>query len=202
MLLPINASQDSRRAILHSSNLMEIEGAFRRKLGTACTECRRKKTRCVHNTPSRSAQPRRPSEPITHIEQPQPGRARAATVSLAPRAADEGLTDFYEKGITSRDWEVFHDSDPIRIVYLGDASSNLYHLVQSEDPERLPKCLHYPYPSRSIKPLLPWRPQPGQVGSGAYLTVQVADDLASFPAIDVRDHLVQTVSSVQSKTWR
>jgi transcriptional regulatory protein AMDR len=99
----------------------------------------------------------------------------------------ETLTSFYERGIAARNWEVFHQNEPIRIVYVGDSSSNLHNLVQAEDTANR---LHFPFPA--IKPLLPWQPSLQQSQPAGYLTAPICQDLVSFPAKDVRDSLVQT----------
>ncbi|TKA30919.1 hypothetical protein B0A54_14527 [Friedmanniomyces endolithicus] len=100
---------------------------------------------------------------------------------------DETLNSFYQRGIGARHWEVFHETDPIRVVYVGDSTANLHHLVQSEQPANR---LHFPWPP--IKPTLPWKPDIHQTAAAGYLTSAVAQDLASFPARTVRDALVQT----------
>lgn len=102
-------------------------------------------------------------------------------------ARDLNLTAFYERGIGTRNWDVFSSSDPIRIVYVGDSTANLHQLVTSESPER---HLHFPFPSS--KPHLPWKPDSAQAGPGSYLTAAISQDLSSFPARPVRDALVQT----------
>jgi transcriptional regulatory protein AMDR len=99
----------------------------------------------------------------------------------------ETLTTFYERGIAARSWEVFHQDEPIRIVYVGDRTSNLHNLVRAEDTA---DRLHFPFPA--IKPLLPWKPSVQQSEPGGYLTAAICQDLASFPTRDVRDALVRT----------
>ncbi|KAK0255926.1 hypothetical protein LTS09_009228 [Friedmanniomyces endolithicus] len=106
----------------------------------------------------------------------------------SPQASrDETLNSFYQRGIGARHWEVFHETDPIRVVYVGDSTANLHHLVQSEQPANR---LHFPWPP--IKPTLPWKPDTQHTAAAGYLTSAVAQDLASFPARTVRDALVQT----------
>ncbi|KAK4948357.1 hypothetical protein LTR10_012891 [Elasticomyces elasticus] len=106
----------------------------------------------------------------------------------SPQASrDETLNRFYERGIGARHWEVFHETDPIRIVYVGDSTANLHQLVQAEQPANR---LHFPFPA--IKPLLPWKPDANQTTAGGYLIGAVGQDLASFPTRIVRDSLVQT----------
>ncbi|KAK5727818.1 hypothetical protein LTR17_012476 [Elasticomyces elasticus] len=100
---------------------------------------------------------------------------------------DETLNRFYERGIGARHWEVFHEADPIRIVYVGDSTANLHQLVQAEQPANR---LHFPFPA--IKPLLPWKPDANQTTAGGYLIGAVAQDLASFPTRVVRDALIST----------
>lgn len=97
------------------------------------------------------------------------------------------MTAFYERAINAREWEVFSQRDPIRIVYVGSSIANLHHLSQSEDPSQI---LHYPFPA--TKPKLPWKPDAAQGQSGGYLTAEIAQDLSSFPTRDVRDSLVAT----------
>ncbi|KAK5684845.1 hypothetical protein LTS10_002920 [Elasticomyces elasticus] len=100
---------------------------------------------------------------------------------------DETLNRFYERGIGARHWDVFHEADPIRIVYVGDSTANLHQLVQAEQPANR---LHFPFPA--IKPLLPWKPDANQTTAGGYLIGAVAQDLASFPTRVVRDALIST----------
>ncbi|KAK0970817.1 hypothetical protein LTR91_004558 [Friedmanniomyces endolithicus] len=121
------------------------------------------------------------------------GPTNAGTERLRPSlpspqaSRDETLNSFYQHGIGARHWEVFHETDPIRVVYVGDSTANLHHLVQSEQPANR---LHFPWPP--IKPTLPWKPDTQHTAAAGYLTSAVAQDLVSFPARTVRDALVQT----------
>jgi hypothetical protein len=199
---------------------MEFEGGFRRRLGTACRACKKRKVRCDFNntgpcTPCKRSRATSECEPsgTTRLSRRQRSQRRisqgsassnvqssksidphdvlSVATSSPATTRDESLTAFYERGIRTRNWEVFHQSDPnpIRIVYIGNATANLHQLVQDEDPVN---CLHYPFPS--IKPLLPWSPEPNQYTASSYLTSRMTDDLSKFPTKDVRDSLVQTVS--------
>ena len=109
-----------------------------------------------------------------------------ATVPSTPATQDDTLTTFYERGLESRNWQIFHKDDPIRVLYVGHASSNLHQLVNAEG---LGNKLHYPFPA--IKPPLPWRPEYG-ADEGSYLSQAAIRDIGSLPTQDVRDALVET----------
>ncbi|KAK3068921.1 hypothetical protein LTR53_013137 [Teratosphaeriaceae sp. CCFEE 6253] len=190
----------------------KITGEFRRKLGTACRHCKDRKIRCDIAdagpcTPcsksgteccqvERQQKRRRMTEnepndrqrliptisPTTPIE-----RVQASSLPSPQDSRDETLNRFYERGIGARHWDVFHETDPLRIIYVGDRTANLHHLVQAKAPA---DHLHFPFPP--IRPLLPWQPDPRRATTGGYLTSAVVQDLASFPTRSVRDALVQT----------
>ncbi|TKA61568.1 hypothetical protein B0A55_10775 [Friedmanniomyces simplex] len=143
---------------------------------------RRRLTDSEQTTPSSSRQRDESSAATTSgTEQLRPSLP-------SPQASrDETLNSFYQRGIGAHHWEVFHETDPIRIVYVGDSTANLHHLVQAEEPANR---LHFPWPP--IKPTLPWQPDTHHTAAAGYLTSAVAQDLASFPARTVRDALVQT----------
>ncbi|KAF7190531.1 Acetamidase regulatory protein [Pseudocercospora fuligena] len=100
-------------------------------------------------------------------------------------ARDENLTAFYERGIGSSDWRVYH-GEHVRVLYVGNTTSNLHQLVETSGSGNR---LHYSYPP--IKPALPWRPAV-EVCPNTYLNQANAQDLSSLPAQDVRDALIET----------
>lgn len=111
--------------------------------------------------------------------------ASPLSVSRPSVAPADSLRDFYERGIASRDWEVFvaaPDKDPLRIVYTGSSIANLNQLVRHSS-----LALHFPFPS--IRPRLAWEPT---AASRAYLTSAAARDLSSLPPRHIRDSLVNT----------
>lgn len=112
--------------------------------------------------------------------------ANGANVPSTPETQDDTLATFYERGLESRNWKVFHKDDPIRVLYVGHGSSNLHQLVNAEG---VGNKLHYPFPA--IKPPLPWKPQFG-ADDGAYLSQAAIQDIGSLPTQNIRDALVET----------
>ncbi|KXT10201.1 hypothetical protein AC579_436 [Pseudocercospora musae] len=187
---------------------MPIEGDFRRKLGTACASCKRRKIRCdmSGSGPCSPCQrtgktcephPYHAPSPLTKTH-PRPTYHRLAPADAEPGIAvrnpeepandttrDENLTAFYERGIGSSDWRVYH-GEHVRVLYVGNATSNLHQLVETSGTGNR---LHYSYPP--IKPALPWRPAV-EVCPNTYLNQANAQDLSSLPAQDVRDALIDT----------
>ncbi|KAL3465689.1 fungal-specific transcription factor domain-containing protein [Aspergillus heterothallicus] len=125
--------------------------------------------------------------------------------------ARSGLSRFFRHGINAAAWVVFDSLNYMRIAYVGTAVSNLVHLVQlhraSHQPlpldtipgldnpgledisiqsDDLAKVIHYPYPP--IRPKNGWKPEP-ETWSGM-TTQNIAADVSSFPAQEVRDALV------------
>ncbi|KAL2867398.1 transcription factor domain-containing protein [Aspergillus lucknowensis] len=128
--------------------------------------------------------------------------------------ARSGLSRFFRHGINAGAWVVFDSLNYMRIAYVGTAVSNLVHLVQLHRASRqsppplanlagiannpvledisihsddaTSKVVHYPYPP--IRPKNGWKPGP-EVWSGI-TTTDLASDVSSFPAQEVRDALV------------
>ncbi|KAF9883374.1 Succinate-semialdehyde dehydrogenase, mitochondrial [Aspergillus nanangensis] len=140
--------------------------------------------------------------------------ARHEPATGREQLARNGLSRFFKHGINAAAWAVFDSLDSFRIAYVGTAVSNLVHLVQlhrafrrlpssafsppspttastaaaagaaAADPS--PPVLHYPYPP--IRPARDWKPSPSAF-SGITAT-DLALDVASFPAQEIRDALV------------
>ncbi|KAH7129879.1 fungal-specific transcription factor domain-containing protein [Dactylonectria estremocensis] len=134
--------------------------------------------------------------------------------------ARNGLARFFRHGIGAAAWAVFSATQSFRIAYVGTAVSNLAHLVElhrlfrqpssglapgihrpSTAPDAPPtsggsssvgdvgpagKPLHYPYPP--IRQPKPWKPNCDIWGIPS--AQDLASEVASFPAQDVRDALV------------
>ncbi|KAI5358202.1 hypothetical protein Slin15195_G065290 [Septoria linicola] len=88
--------------------------------------------------------------------------------------------------MVSRDWNVFRKGDPIRVLYVGAESSNLYQLVKAEGTVN---TLHYPFPA--IKPPLPWKPASGS-DVATHLTHAGVDDVGNLPPRKIQDALIET----------
>ncbi|RDW87825.1 hypothetical protein BP5796_03519 [Coleophoma crateriformis] len=100
------------------------------------------------------------------------------------------LTEFYQRGINGESpWFIYREDGWIRIAYIGNATSNLTHLVQGElSNSTHGPSLHFPFPS--IRPTMPWKPQKDQPIVRWYS--RVADDAGALPAKEVRDDLVNS----------
>lgn len=137
------------------------------------------------------------SAPVTS---PETGREQLARNALAR---------FFRHGISAGNWSVFDTPDNLRIAYVGTPVSNLSHLVAlhqsfrqrplassgadgvgSEGEHGLglgEDSLHYPYPP--IRPAKAWKPSPELWGFSPLQ--DLAADVSSFPAPEVRDSLVE-----------
>lgn len=125
--------------------------------------------------------------------------------------ARRGLSRFFKHGINAAAWGVFDSLNYLRIAYVGTAVSNLVHLVQlhrasrrdltlstipsidnpvlediSIHSDETTRVVHYPYPP--IRPKNRWKPGP-EAWNGM-TTQDLAADVSSFPAQEVRDALV------------
>ncbi|KAK5043612.1 hypothetical protein LTR84_011372 [Exophiala bonariae] len=98
---------------------------------------------------------------------------------------DNGLVDFYRRGIHSQTWTLFDKPSDARMCYIGTSLSNLSQLVSVE------RCgdgsaLHYPTPQ--IRRIVSWKP--GTDLPNFQHQSDLTHDLTLFPAQDVRDALV------------
>lgn len=138
--------------------------------------------------PSPSSAAASNSLPIGHpnaspIAQP---RVVGSDVILSQHLVRSGLSQFLSVGVSSSSWDVFDQSDRVRIAYIGTELSNCTHLLHLEHTAS--SGLHYPYPH--IKPPLTWKPD---VEAGdSLLGPDLLRDVCSFPAKDVRDDLVDS----------
>lgn len=114
-----------------------------------------------------------------------PQEESPSSVSLPSFTSADSLKEFYERGIGSRDWNIFAappDKDPLRIVYAGSSIANLNCIVRQSS-----HALHFPFPP--IRPRLSWEPSPARL---TYLSTAAVRDLSSLPQREIRDSLVDT----------
>ncbi|KAL3442054.1 fungal-specific transcription factor domain-containing protein [Aspergillus insuetus] len=145
------------------------------------------------------------------LSAPFRGNLDESATPTSPSKTQPGLSRFFRHGIDAAAWGVFDSYKYMRIAYVGTAVSNLVHLVRLHRASRQPlplntipsienpvledisihsddsaKALHYPYPP--IRPKNEWKPMP-ESWSGM-TTHNIAADVSSFPAREVRDALV------------
>ncbi|KAH6886238.1 fungal-specific transcription factor domain-containing protein [Thelonectria olida] len=160
-----------------------------------------------------------PPPPLPPVQQQQAAEDQASRPGGHEQLARSGLAHFFRHGISAAAWAVFSSSQTFRIAYVGTAVSNLVHLVDLHRSFRQPfatigdmqrplssatanetpldassvsdtgpnsKPLHYPYPP--IRQPKPWKPNAELWGITS--TQDLAVEVSSFPAQDVRDALV------------
>lgn len=106
------------------------------------------------------------------------------------RLVDNGLVEFFRRGIGSQSWSLFDKPTEARICYIGTSLSNLAHLV-SEERSGDNTILHYPVPQ--IHPIVAWKSDANLPALRACQNLE--QDLSTLPARDVRDALVEAFFS-------
>ncbi|EXJ88507.1 hypothetical protein A1O1_05437 [Capronia coronata CBS 617.96] len=138
----------------------------------------------AHAAPS-SAASSAPAQAENLASIPNPSfPATEVTTSLA--LAQTSLFRFFREGISSSSyhWEVFDQTDRVRVVYVGTHISNMTHLIKLDRPAS-PTFLIYPYPQ--IHAPLAWKPE----SEGTSTSGNILCDVMSFPAKDIRDDFIE-----------
>ncbi|EXJ92897.1 hypothetical protein A1O3_01451 [Capronia epimyces CBS 606.96] len=116
-------------------------------------------------------------------------------VSASQTLARTSLAQFFQRGVPSAHWEVFHTLDRMRTAYIGTHVANLSHLINLDQSSR--HFLLYPHPEiHPSPPSLPPALDPsghGQ-GQGQGLSSKLRG-IAAFLSKEIRDDLVESFFS-------